>query len=280
LLPAWDERKKSVEMVTSEFKLFKFMLVGMSIAVALALSGPCSAFDIKGGVSKESGPFDLFKFGFKAYKNGQKEEAIEAYKYAAEKGHTGSRWALANMYADGDGVTQDDFEAFKIYSEIAQQGVEPGSEDTGFFVNALLSLASYYKHGIAGSPVRIDLSQARQLYFQVASTFGVPEAQFQLAQMMLAGEGGNASPQQAKKWLNQARKSGHPGAMAVFGNILFDEGQTARGLALMTAALDRCKPKDCGWMEALQEQAFSVANESDRRTAVSLSHTIASGSDD
>jgi hypothetical protein len=48
----------------------------------------------------------------------------------------------------------------------------------------------------------------------------------------------------------------------------------------MTAALDRCKPKDCGWMEALQEQAFSVANESDRRTAVSLSHTIASGSDD
>jgi TPR repeat protein len=278
LLPAWDERKKSVEMVTSEFKLFKFMLVGMSIA--LALSGPCRAFDIKGGVSKESGPFDLFKFGFKAYKNGQKEEAVEAYKYAAEKGHTGSRWALANMYADGDGVTQDDFEAFKIYSEIAQQGVEPGSEDTGFFVNALLSLASYYKHGIAGSPVRIDLSQARQLYFQVASTFGVPEAQFQLAQMMLAGEGGNASPQQAKKWLNQARKSGHPGAMAVFGNILFDEGQTARGLALMTAALDRCKPKDCGWMEALQEQAFSVANESDRRTAVSLSHTIASGSDD
>ncbi|MFW8604249.1 exopolysaccharide production regulator ExoR [Rhizobium beringeri] len=267
-------------MVTSEFKLFKFMLMGMSIAVALALSGPCRAFDIKGGVSKESGPFDLFKFGFKAYKNGQKEEAVEAYKYAAEKGHTGSRWALANMYADGDGVTQDDFEAFKIYSEIAQQGVEPGSEDTGFFVNALLSLASYYKHGIAGSPVRIDLSQARQLYFQVASTFGVPEAQFQLAQMMLAGEGGNASPQQAKKWLNQARKSGHPGAMAVFGNILFDEGQTARGLALMTAALDRCKPKDCSWMEALQEQAFSVANEADRRTAVSLSHTIVSGSDD
>ena len=33
-------------------------------------------------------------------------------------------------------------------------------------------------------------------------------------------------------------------------------------------------------MEALQEQAFSVANETDRRTAVSLSHTIATGSDD
>lgn len=133
------------------------MLVSMWMAISL--SGPVHAFDIKSDVSKESGPFDLFKFGFKAYKNGQKEEAVEAYKYAAEKGHTGSRWALANMYADGDGVTQDDFEAFKIYSEIAQQGVEPGSEDTGFFVNALLALANYYKHGIAGSPVKIDLTQ-------------------------------------------------------------------------------------------------------------------------
>lgn len=276
----WEARKKPSEMLTSEFRPFRLLFVGLSIACCAAIASPASAFDIKSGVSKESGPFDLFKFGFKAYKNGQKEEAVEAYKYAAEKGHTGSRWALANMYADGDGVAQDDFEAFKIYSEIAQQGVEPGSEDTGFFVNALLSLANYYKHGIPGSPVKTDLSQARQLYFQVASTFGVPEAQFQLAQMMLAGEGGSTSAQQAKKWLNQARKSGHPGAMAVFGNILFQEGQAANGLALMTAALDRCKPKDCGWMESLQEQAFSVATESDRRSAIALSHKISvSGAD-
>jgi len=266
-------------MLTSEFRLFRFALMGLSIALSAAIVSPAAAFDINAGVTKESGPFDLFKFGFKAYKSGQKEEAVEAYKYAAEKGHTGSRWALANMYADGDGVTQDDFEAFKIYSEIAQQGVEPGSEDTGFFINALLSLASYYKHGIPDSPVKIDLNQARQLYFQVASTFGVPEAQFQLAQMMLSGDGGSANPLQAKKWLNQARKSGHPGAMSVFGNILFQEGQSARGLAMMTAALDRCKPKDCGWMESLQEQAFSVATEGDRRAAVSLSHNIATSGD-
>ncbi|MFT4181548.1 MAG: tetratricopeptide repeat protein [Rhizobium sp.] len=261
-------------MFKSEFISARVMLLSLSLATFVVLTGQCQAFDINAGVTKESGPFDLFKFGFRAYKNGQKEEAVEAYRYAAEKGHTGSRWALANMYADGDGVTQNDFEAFKIYSEIAQQGVEPGSEDTGFFINALLALANYYKTGIQNSPVKIDLSQARQLYFQVASTFGVPEAQFQLAQMMLTGEGGSANVQQAKKWLNQARKSGHPGAMAVFGNILFQEGQSARGLAFMTAALDKCKPKDCGWMEDLQEQAFSVATESDRRVAVSMSHQL------
>ncbi|WP_113393663.1 exopolysaccharide production regulator ExoR [Rhizobium sp. SYY.PMSO] len=267
-------------MFKSEFISARVMMLSLSLVAAVAVADQARAFDINAGVTKESGPFDLFKFGFKAYKNGQKEEAVEAYRYAAEKGHTGSRWALANMYADGDGVAQNDFEAFKIYSEIAQQGVEPGSEDTGFFINALLALASYYKTGIANSPVKIDLNQARQLYFQVASTFGVPEAQFQLAQMMLSGEGGAVNVQQAKKWLNQARKSGHPGAMAVFGNILFQEGQSVRGLAFMTAALDKCKPKDCSWMEDMQEQAFSLANENDRRVAVSMSHQLdVAGSD-
>ncbi|WP_454287172.1 exopolysaccharide production regulator ExoR [Rhizobium arsenicireducens] len=264
--------KKYGIMLTTDWKCPTTLIFSAFLLVMTGTAG--HAFDMNAGVTKESGPFDLFKFGFKAYKNGQKQEAVEAYRYAAEKGHTGSRWALANMYAAGDGVVEDDFEAFKIYADIASQGVEPGSEDTGFFVNALLSLARYYRQGIPGSPVKIDLGQARQLYFQAASTFGVPEAQFQLARMILAGEGGRSNVQQAKKWLNLARKSGHAGAMSVFGNVLFQEGQTVRGLAFLTAALDSCAPKDCGWMQELQEQAFSIANEEDRRVAVALAPQV------
>jgi hypothetical protein len=252
-------------------------MLAFGLMIGLLPAQPCFSFDINSGVSKESGPFDLFKFGFKAYKNGQKQDAVEAYRYAAEKGHTGSRWALANMYADGDGVAQNDLEAFKIYSEIASQGVEPGSEDTGFFVNALLALADYYRHGIPGTAVKTDLTQARQIYFQVASTFGVAEAQFQLARMMMTGEGGSANVQQAKKWLNQARKAGHPGAMAIFGNVLFQEGQTVRGLAFLTAALDRCSKRDCPWMEEMQENAFALSSEGDRRSAVALAQQFAAG---
>lgn len=253
---------------------WKTSAVLLTAALLLSSSPSARAFDMNAGVNKESGPFDLFKFGFNAYKKGQKEEAVEAYRYAAEKGHTGSRWALANMYAAGDGVVENDFEAFKIYAEIANQGVEPGSADTGFFVNALLSLARYYRQGIPDSPVKADLAQARQIYFQVASTFGVPEAQFQLARMILAGEGGRVNVQQAKKWLNMARKSGHPGAMSIFGNVLFEEGQTVRGLAFLTAALERCSAKDCPWMQELQERAFSLATEDDRRVAVALAPQV------
>jgi TPR repeat protein len=271
--------KTVTAMLMCAYKSSRWLVLGLSLALSVTMAERAAAFDMNSGVTKESGPFDLFRFGFKAYKKGQKQDAVEAYRYAAEKGHTGSRWALANMYADGDGVAKNDFEAFKIYSEIATQGVEPGSDDTGFFVNALLSLAKYYHEGISGSPVKADPAQARQLYFQAASAFGIPEAQFQLAKMILAGEGGRPNVLQAKKWLNQARKSGHAGAMAVFGNLIFQEGQAARGLAFLTASLDKCNPSDCPWIEQMQEQAFSVANEEDRRVAISLAQNVGQSPD-
>jgi hypothetical protein len=243
----------------------------------VTVSANAFALDPNAAVPKDAGPFDLFRFGFKAYKLGNKVEAVEAYRYAAEKGHTGSRWALATMYADGDGVTKDDYEAFKIYTDIASQGVEPGSEDTGYFVNALMALADYYYKGIPQSPIAPDLSQARQLYFQAASAFGSAEAEFRLAKMLLSGEGGKANVKQAIKWLNRARKSGHTGAMGMFGNVIFQEGETVRGLAFMTAALDHCSPQDKAWLQGMQEQAFSLVNEADRRTAIALSAKIAQG---
>ena len=219
------------------------MVLGAALIV-LGATGSAFALDPNANVSKERGPFDLFKLGFKAYREGNKQEAVEAYRYAAEKGHTGSRWALATMYADGDGVVKNDFEAFKIYSEIATQGVEPGSNDTGFFVNALMALADYYSRGIPESPVSPDLSQARQLYFQAASAFGNAEAQFRLAKMLLSGDGGEVNIRQAKKWLNRARREGHIGAMGVFGNVLFEEGQTVRELYLLDG-----DSEDAGWQE-------------------------------
>jgi uncharacterized protein len=272
----WGARREKRRVMS--LTAFRFatpaVIVGLAAALSVAPMRPCFAFDPNSGVSKDSGPFDLFKFGYKAYKSGQKSEALEAYRYAAEKGHTGSRWALANMYAGGDGVTRDDFEAFKMYSDIATNGIEPGSADTGYFVNALMALAHYYLNGIPGSPVKANLSEARQLYFQVASTFGIADAQFQLAKMILAGEGGKADVYEAMKWLNHARKKGHIGATALFGSLIYQRGETVRGLAYLTAALDHCQPGDKLWMQDLQEQAFAEANEDQRRKATEMAQTF------
>ena len=55
---------------------------------------------------------------------------------------------------------------------------------------------------------------------------------------------------------------------------LFQSGKVVRGLAMMTAALERATPADQIWIRGMQEEAFSLAGEADRRTAISLAQDI------
>lgn len=246
--------------------------------VASLLGGQVAyAFDTSGEVTEKSSPFALFKFGFKSYKNGNKNDAFEAYKYAADKGHAGAQWKLARMYEQGDGVVEDDFEAFKIYEKIVQQDIDPVSPDGSYVSSALVALAGFIHRGIPGSPVFADPAAARDLYAQAAWSFRDPQAQFELGQMFLTGDGGQTDVKQAFNLFKLSSEKGHAGALAMFGNMLFQNGKKVRGLASMTAALARSATKDHSWISDLQEQAFALSGEADRRTAIVLSEQILEG---
>lgn len=212
----------------------------------------------------------LFKFGFLADRSGKKDEAVAAYRDAAQQGHTGARWKLANMYAVGDGVVEDDLEAFRMFEGIVTQGADPGSSEATFVAHALVSLADYVRQGIPQSPVVADPRRARELLWQAAANFGEESAQFKLGQMLLNGEGGGADPRQAARWFNLAAGKGHAGAQAMLGQMLFERGKTVRGLAMMTTALKGAEGDDRVWIRRAQEEAFAIASESDRRTAMAL----------
>ena len=93
--------------------------------------------------------------------------------------------------------------------------------------------------------------------------------------MFLKGEGGvKASVRQAGRWFQLAAEKGHAGAQATLGNLLFQSGKVVRGLAMMTAALERASPADQPWIRGMQEEAFSLAGEADRRTAIALAQDI------
>jgi uncharacterized protein len=255
--------------------------IALCFAAALAFSGVTGAawaFDTT-EVTTESSPWDLFKFGFKSYKNGNKNDALEAYQYAAEKGHAGAQWKLARMYADGDGVKEDDYKAYKFFQKIVGQGIDPGSPDGTYVSNALNSLAGYIRRGIPGSPVKSDPAAARDYYAQAAWSFGDPAAQFELGRMYLIGEGGEADMRQAYNLFRLSANKGHAGSQAMFGNLLFQNGKQVRGLAMLTAALQRSEAKDRDWILELQESAFAVAGEADRRTAMALSESILKGAE-
>ncbi|MGO4831850.1 sel1 repeat family protein, partial [Rhizobiaceae sp. 2RAB30] len=91
----------------------------------------------------------------------------------------------------------------------------------------------------------------------------------------LKGEGGvKANVKQAGRWLQLAAEKGHAGAQATLGHLLFQGGKVVKGLAMMTAALERANPSDRIWIRGMQEEAFAVAPEADRRTAIALAEDI------
>lgn len=249
--------------------------VALSLATGGAFALDDDVFDDKTGVKAQSNPWAVFRFGFSAYKSGHKDQAVEAYRYAAENGQIGARWKLARMYAEGDGVARNDYEAFKFFSAIAQQDIEPGSPDESYISDALVALGRYMKKGIPDSPVRADPVAAQEYFMRAAATYRNPNAQFEVGKMFLLGDGGvKASIRQAGRWLQLAAEKGHAGAQATLGNLLFESGKVVRGLAMMTAALERASPGDRPWIQNMQEEAFALAGEADRRTAIALAQNI------
>lgn len=265
---------------TMVMRLFGFVRicvfgVGMAAGTGAALAFDDTVFDDSSGVRAESSPWDVFKFGYSAYQSGHKDQAAEAYRYAAEKGQIGATWKLARMYASGDGVARDDYEAYKFFSEIVEQDVEPGSRDESYVSDALVALGGYMKTGIPGTPVQADPMAAQEYYMRAAANYRNPSAQYEMGKIFLKGDGGvKASVRQAGRWFQLAAEKGHAGAQATLGNLLFQSGKVVRGLAMMTAALERATPADQPWIRGMQEEAFSLAGEADRRTAIALAQDI------
>lgn len=244
-------------------------------ALSLAVVGPAFALDENTVVTKpERSPWAVFRFGFSAYKQGHKQEAVEAYRYAAENGQLGARWKLARMYAEGDGVARNDYEAFKFFSEIARQDVEPGTPEESYVSDALVALARYVRTGIPGTPVKANPQAAQEYYMRAAATYRNPDAQYEMGMMFLEGDGVKKNVRQAGRWLQLAAEKGHAPAQATLGNLLCQSGSVVVGLAMMTAALERARPSDLEWVRDAQEACFSLASEADRRTSVALSEDM------
>ncbi len=267
--------------VSSQGPANRLLMAGVFCAVAAgAFSSatlPASALDtsVIGSPDELKSPKAVFRFAFTAYKSGHKEQAIEAYRYAADQGQLGARWKLARMYAEGDGVTRNDYEAFKFYQEIAAQEVEPGSPEESYVSDALVALGAYARSGIPGSPVQANPAAAQDYYMRAAATYRNPNAQFEVGKMLMNGEGGlKSNIRQAGRWFQLAAEKGHSGAQATLGYLLFQSGKAVRGLAMMTAALERAPVSDKTWIRGMQEEAFALAGEADRRTAIALAQDL------
>jgi uncharacterized protein len=255
---------------------------GLAAAGFMLACAPAWALDAKvQGQVTAAIPLDAFKStrdalksGVKDYNAGDKAGAVKALEYAAQQGHALARWKLGRMYADGDGVPQNDLKAFEYFSRIADENADesPESANARVVATAFVALGSYYLDGIANTYVKPNSARARDMFQYAAMYFGDPDAQYNLARMNIDGQGGAKDPRQAIRWLSLAADKGHVPAQALLGHLLFagEAGarQKARGLMWLTIARDAANPEHDAWILELHDKAFAEAADTDRQAAM------------
>ncbi|WJR81583.1 tetratricopeptide repeat protein [Bradyrhizobium sp. NP1] len=202
--------------------------------------------------------------------------SLTALQYAAEGGHPLAQWKLGRMYADGNGVVQDDLRAFDYFTKIASAHAEdsPWSPQSAIVANAFVALGRYYLAGIPNSRVKADPDRAREMFSYAASYFGSADAQYDLARMYLKTPDASRDDfTNGARWLGRAAQKGQHQAQALLGQMLFNGDrlppQRARGLMWLTLARDGATTDEI-WIKEAYNRAIQKASDDDRAMALKM----------
>jgi TPR repeat protein len=262
-------------------RIAEFLLRVVVIGAGL-MAAPAMAFDgSKSSNAVAAAPpltaMEAFRSGAHWLKAGEKAKAVLSLEYAAEKGHALAQWKLGRMYAEGDGVTQNDLKAFNYFRRIADSHAEdnPDTPQARFVANAFVALGHYYLDGIPKTPIKRDPARAREMFAYAASYFRDSEAQYYLARLYLDGIGAPHDPRQAARWFGLSAQKGQCQSQAMLGAMLFAGDhvprQAARGLMWLTLAKDSAKDaavEDQAWINRLYASALQQATDDERAMAL------------
>ena len=138
----------------------------------------------------------------------KKDEAIQWYRLAAEKGFPDAQFALGNCYYRGDGVNKNYIEAVNWYQLAAEHG----------YAKAQNALGDCYLNGIG---VREDKDEALKWY-RLSAEKGNADAQFNLGSCYYIGNGVTQNYSEALKWYQFAAKQGDAYAQFNLGVCYFN----------------------------------------------------------
>jgi TPR repeat protein len=141
--------------------------------------------------------------GQAAYDRGDHSEAFRLWKPLADQGNAVAQNSLGGMYANGQGVPQDDREAMRWLRKAADQGLAEAQYNLGWM----------YRYGL-GEPE--DNGEAVKCFRQAADQ-GFALAQITLGYMYAEGDGVPQDDGEAVKCFRQAADQGDALAQATLG---------------------------------------------------------------
>lgn len=237
---------------------------------------------------------DALKQGISAYKGGYYELALPALEAAeagaraagpdAEASLYDAQYHMARIYADNDGAYTNPERAYKIFRHLADtlRNVDPADENLApIAAKSLTQVSQVLRRGLPAAGVEADPIAANRALQSAALTFNDEDAQFELAKVLLRGEGPmlvlgrDDDPQRkiahGRHWLARLSSQGHAPAQAFFADLLwrgrFVEKDQLAALNLIDVAVANAPPEDRVWIEDIYQNIFCNAGEGVRRQA-------------
>ena len=236
-----------------------------------------------GGLTFKSAD-DAMRQGIAAFNGGYYEIALPALETVAQSNPNVGRFYLARIYADNEGAYTDHAKAFAIFKALADelQDVDPDDDALApIAAKSLTAVSSYLREGIADANIKPDVVAADRALQLAALTFNNEDAQFELAKVLLRGEGPDitlggqddfsSKIENGRHWLSRLSRAGHAGAQAFLADLLwrgkFVEKDQAAALNLIDVAVAHAPPHELVWIEDIYQNIFCNAGEGVRQQA-------------
>jgi TPR repeat protein len=248
----------------------------------LALSA-LSAVSAESGVTFRT-PDDALRQGIAAFNGGYYELALPALEAASQTSPAVGQFYIARIYADNEGAYTDHVKAFHIFKKLADdlQDVDPDDEDLApVAAKALTAVSGYLRTGLSEANIAADPAAADRALQRAALTFNNEDAQFELAKVLLRGEGPDmtlgaavdpsSKIENGRHWLSRLSRSGHAGAQAFLADLLW-RGKFVRkdpiaALNLIDVAVANAPAHERVWIEDIYQNIFCNAGEGVRQQA-------------
>jgi uncharacterized protein len=239
-------------------------------ALAAAALTIGASLDTASARDKYASPKVALEQGLAAYKAGYLSGAIEAFEFIRDRNDLASKFYaefyLARIYADNSGPHTDHAKAYLLLQRIVDENAETDPDDlprAPIVAKALTSLAGYVKRGLPEAHVTANPEQAAEFLRSAATTFDEPDAQFELAKMLLIGDGVAPDQPLALHYLSKLVQDSHPGAQAFLADLhwqgRFVPRDQNRALGLIEMAVENAPPSERLWIDEIYQNIYCGA---------------------
>ena len=181
---------------------------------------------------------DMFYYGVGT--KADPKEAINWYRLASAAGDAGSMFKVGCMCRSGIGTEKDDDAADAMFMVSAQAGIPEAQFEVGYAMysgrmggdksdaakwyskcadripTAKFNLATMY---VAGEGVPKDAVKAFALFKELADAYDDKDSLFQVARMLMEGQGTDQDPEEGFRYMAKAAKAGNEDAAAIVNGL-------------------------------------------------------------